>query len=167
MTLKFSLKSLLDTWPTTEQALRRSLWGFPVPRIGFWRTGVVIIWVGCVVLCYDGLFLWQTEVKQRWARLVHGWVTVTKVRHTVVRRLNATQKAKTAIEWNLVLALPVRNWLIYYLFTFFIKLRKCTQKFPGSFPDKSRPDSHSPIYFGLLKGLKAGLGRRLLLRSYE
>ena len=40
----------------------------------------ILGWLCDVVLWW---FLRKTEVKQRWARLVHGWVTVTEVRRTV------------------------------------------------------------------------------------
>ena len=49
--------------------------------------GIVLLW-----------FLREIEVKQRWARLVHGWVTMAEVRRTV-GRLNAAQKPLSNDNW--------------------------------------------------------------------
>ena len=54
------------------------------------------VWYG-MTLCYDD-FLPEIEVKLRWARLVHGWMTVTEVRRTV-RRPNAAQKPLSNNTW--------------------------------------------------------------------
>ena len=72
-----------------------------------------VFWVGCVALRYNGLSLREIEVKQRWARLVPGWVTVTE--WGVLMQPTTRYRMTPGVRHS-----GIVNWLILVTYFYFI-----------------------------------------------
>ena len=126
--MSFHIESItgLDSYLPCDDQTGSSfcLHGFPT-----WIMYVIDAFYLFLFMCWlCGVVLWLSllviEVKQRWARLVHGWVTVHD-RSRFVDQWGVLMQPKTAIEWHLVVRPSgIVNWLIY-LFIYLFQQRPC------------------------------------------
>ena len=106
-----------------------------------WLCGVVVLW----------LFLGETEVKQRWARLVHGWVTVHD-RSRFIAQWGILMQPKNRYRMTPgVRHSSILNWLIYLFMT-------------GLLSFNSPPGTTSPIQPGN-PGFSLHFSRRKEMRA--